>query len=369
MSLPDKAKDYEESKPDAPDYTVGHAVPLSDHADGSDKWKLARKRGLGGSDAAKVLGLQPYGETRISLWKYKTGREESKVGNEATRYGSIVEPYIRQWLRARAQDTPAVWADWRGLQDYPHQMHHPDHTWARANIDGVICDPSGTPVEGVEIKQSTHKYKRGRVDWVKPGVQAYHYPQMQHYMWVTGLSRWRYVYMHVPFDREMARMIAQEHARDVDDYWLWMVDKADLQTVTVDRDDDYIDRLADAEREFWAEHIEPDVKPSEWLPEGEIEVEDDKLAYLLDEYGTAKATLDHASAPEHAEQKKESAKAEIKKLAQSISADHGDVKKIHLKGTDDYVLWHGSGYWVAKPAERTPDTDNGGRDSDIELGF
>lgn len=362
MSLSDKAKQYEQSKPDAPDYTVGHAVPLANHADGSDRWKLARKRGLGGSDAAKVLGLQPYGETRVSLWRYKTGREESKVGNEATRYGSIIEPYIRQWLKARAQDTPAIWGGWRGLQDYPHQMHHPEYEWARANIDGNILDSSGTPVEGVEIKQSTHKYQGGRAGWVKPGVQAYHYPQVQHYMWVTGLQRWRYVYLHVPFDREMARLIADKHAKDVDEYWLWMIDKAGLETVTVDRDDEYIERLADAEREFWNEHIEPDVKPSEWLPEGEIEVDNAKLADLLDEYGHAHADDDQDT--------KDDVGPEIKKLAQSISADHGDAKKIHLKGTDDYVLWHGSGYWLPKPAEREPGTaDSGGGEADIELGF
>ena len=378
MTLADKAAEYADDTPDTPDITVGHAVPLADHDDGSADWKLARKKGLGGSDAAKVLGLQPYDETRVDLWRIKTGREESKVGNAAVRYGSTIEPYIRQWLTNRATDTPAFWADWSTLVDYPVQMHHPDHEWARANIDGLLTDDiygdgEGEATDGVEIKASTYRHGRGRPDWVEPGVQAYHYPQIQHYLWVTGLERWRYVYLCVPFDREMAMRIADTHARDVDEYWLWMVDQATITTRIVERDDDYIRRLADAEQSFWANHIEADKCPDEWLPDGEVQVEHDELADLLEEYGRATAKIKASIDPEASENEKEAAKQEIKKLAQSVSADHGDAKKIHIAGTDDYVLWHGSGYWVAKPAERTPIAGGGDGDEsgagDIDLGF
>ncbi|MFB6374080.1 MAG: lambda-exonuclease family protein [Bradymonadaceae bacterium] len=365
--MPLAEKFEQEIRPAAID--VGHARMLDAHAEDTDAWKAARRRGLGGSDAACVLGQQPYGCTRPELWRQKTGREESKVGNAAVRYGSIIEPYIREWLQRRSEDTTAIYGDYAGLAELPIQMAHPDYEWARANIDGVLLDREGSVYAGVEIKQSTHAYGGDKHEWPE-GVQQYHYPQIQHYLWVTGLEQWRYVYLEVPADREFTRLVADQHVADVDDFWLWVVDRGELTTRTVERDEAYIKRLASVERDFWVDHVEADVEPHKWRPDGEIEVQDEELARLLDQYGKAKARIDASEAPDSAVESKEQAKEAIKQRAQSISAEHGDVKKIWVND-EDYVLWHGSGYWMAKPAERTVSSGSGGAPSpeDVDLGF
>ena len=38
------------------------------------EWHRERRKGIGGSEASAILGLNPY-MTNVQLWRYKTGRE------------------------------------------------------------------------------------------------------------------------------------------------------------------------------------------------------------------------------------------------------------------------------------------------------
>ena len=42
-----------------------------------EDWLEERKKGIGGSDAATILGLNPY-KTSIDLWEEKTGRKDAE---------------------------------------------------------------------------------------------------------------------------------------------------------------------------------------------------------------------------------------------------------------------------------------------------
>ena len=57
----------------------------------------ARRGRIGGSDAAAVLGCNPW-MTNVQLWKYKTGKAEQKdiSDKEVVKYGSNAEPLLRQ---------------------------------------------------------------------------------------------------------------------------------------------------------------------------------------------------------------------------------------------------------------------------------
>lgn len=352
MSLKDKIKDKADRKQtEAPaGVTPGHAVPLSAHKDGEEAWHLARRKGVGGSDVAIIMGQKPYGTDRVDLWREKTGRQERKVGNAAVRYGSIIEDQIRQWLISRADDTPAVWGEFSDLIDYPVQCRHPEHVWARGNLDGLLVDAGGHAYAGLEIKQSAHAHGSDKLDWRDDGVMSYHYPQIQHYLWVYDLPVWHYVYFEAPADREFTRLVADEHAEDVGAFWQWVIDQGTMTTRKVARDDEYIATMVAAERGFWS-HVEHDTEPDLWLPDGEVEVEDDDLADLLDRYGYAHAKGDDA--------RKDELKPAIKERAQYLAAKYEAAngtppKKLHVAGTDDYATWNSRGYWMAKPAERDP---------------
>ena len=355
MSFQDKLDQYSDPKTDTPDIKVGHAKILSNYTDGSDEWIAARKTGIGGSDAATIIGMKPYGNTREELWEEKTGRQERRIGNAATRFGSTIEPYIRLWLTKRAEDTPAIYEEFATLIDFPYQMAHPDRLWQKGNVDGLILEPDeNTNHVGVEIKNSSVRYQHPKKTWTDEGVLDIHYAQIQHYMEALGLDRFKYVYFEPPSNRAFllshADFLKMEYgADDLTAYYLHLIDEGDVHICDVERDQSYIDLLNKAEEKFW-EHVETDTRPEELDPEGSVRIEDPKLADLLESYGRAHAEIKAAKAPKEAKKKKEDAKKKIKARAAAISAAHDDAKEI-LVG-DDRVYWHGRGYWVADPKDR-----------------
>lgn len=309
---------------------TGQAIILSSHTDGSDDWHKARSRGIGGSEAATVLGMQPYGNTRLHLWEQKTGREESSfTGNTATDYGSKIEEYI---FRRVAIETDMA------VTECDHQMAHPEYPWMLGNTDGLVSDGDSHGI--LEIKTSSGQPPA-------EGCHEYHYPQIQHYLAVTGLDFAIYAYFVVPFDRLHALKIDELFVDDSESYWSYIADVGQLYTRRIDRDDAYIEHLIEAERKFW-QHVTDDTPPEEFLPEGEIETDDAEMVRLLTDYGKAHKTIRESTAPSWADEQKKSAKAAIKQRAQAIAAAHGDVKKIHVSGVG-YIGWNSRGYWVAKP--------------------
>lgn len=364
MSFEEKAAQLEqsESNGDRPIIQVGHAKNLEEHDESTYDWKAARKKGIGGSDAACILGMKPYGKTRRQLWEEKTGRLNKDIHGEALRFGHLIEPYIRQWLIQRAKDTPAIYGHFEGLVDYKRQMCHPLRPWQRGNTDGLIMD-GDTPVAMLEIKQSKYPHGYKKYNWID-GVMEYHYPQNQHYLDVLGIQTCYYIYLEVAAERDVMWEAQKKFAADrKDEFWLWFIDQSTMTIQRVEKDQEYCDALANAEEEFW-QCVENDVPPKEFLPDGEVRIQDAKLAELLEEYGVVHATIkEQSSAPAQLEDQKELLKDQIKSRAQILSASHGDAKKIYAGDSDDYVLWNKRGYWVAKPAERKP------KSNEIEVPF
>ena len=72
-----------------------------------EAWLEARRGSLGGSDAAAVLGVNPYASP-YSLWAEKTGRVPEKPDNEAMRLGRDLEDYVvRRWQEKTGKKTGA----------------------------------------------------------------------------------------------------------------------------------------------------------------------------------------------------------------------------------------------------------------------
>lgn len=342
------------------DPTIGHADTLEAHEDGTQEWLDQRNEGIGGSDAPRIVGIQPYGTDREEIWRLKTGRStpDPWAGGAATSYGHRLEPHLRQWLIDRAEDTPSRFGDFASLQTIDAQLAHPDRQWQRANVDGVtrLADDGEQAI--VELKTSTHAHGSYEgPDWREDGVRRDHWLQIQHYLAVTGLVHARYVYMQVPFDRSCALQIDERFIDDTDAYWRWVVEQAEITIRQIIRDQETIDRLTSAEADFWA-CVQTDTVPDPWVPEGTATVSaDSEIADLLDQYGKVHARIKAHDTPDELEEAKERAKAELKDRAQVLSSAEGDIKEIRVEGTDDRIYWHGSGYWRADPADREPTTD------------
>lgn len=119
-------------------------VRLSDR----DEWLKERKKRIGGSECAAILGLNPW-LTNVDLWRIKTGRMERKAVTNlaAVEYGQKAEEHLRELFKL---DFPQfqVW-------------HEPDTLFvnseipeAHASVDGILTDEDGR--RGIlEIKTST----------------------------------------------------------------------------------------------------------------------------------------------------------------------------------------------------------------------
>ncbi len=74
------------------------AVPLCQNVE-HDVWLENRRRGIGGSDVAALLGLSPWA-SKWSLWQDKTGQGKPLEMSEAMRWGTILEkPIAEEWER------------------------------------------------------------------------------------------------------------------------------------------------------------------------------------------------------------------------------------------------------------------------------
>lgn len=324
---------------------VGNARNGETHKDGSAGWHRARRKGVGGSDAAVILGMEPFGLDRKALWRRKIGREDPFQGNTATEYGSIMEDYIlyRAIREGELDNDFSVFSDFE-VEDPPQQLIHTSYDWCVGNVDGYIPGKG----RGVEIKTSSKPFK-----YVDGDCKDLHYPQIQHYMAVTGLDRWSYLYFEVPFERRCALDIETEFVSEGEGerYFNYLADEGKLSHTVIDRDDAYIGNLLEVEESFWAK-VKSGTEPELREPEGEVRRDEDtKLQGLFDSYARADKKIDDASAPvqdkvEMAEDQKEKYKNELRTYLDSLPED---AKKVHCG--EHHATWNARGYWQITAAE------------------
>jgi putative phage-type endonuclease len=229
-----------------------------------EEWLALRQTGIGGSDAAAILGVSPW-TSRYALWADKAATTV-KVGKEtaAMAFGTRMEPVIRE-----------AFAEQTGLRVVTDDNHyrHPQHDFMLANLDGLVLDDfTGEPIAVLEIKTASRAS-----DW-QNGVPAYYVSQVQHYMAVTNLPL---------------------------TYVAVLIAGTDLRTYTVERDQGYIATLIKAEAEFWQSLqslTEPEVDGHDstrdalrdaWQPESGKEIElDADFADLIAERAALKAEID-----------------------------------------------------------------------------
>ena len=138
--------------------------------DARDDFLKSRATGIGGSDAAAILGLSRW-KSPFQVYQEKRGEAAQTPDNASMRWGRYLEPVVRQ---AYADDTG------RAVRLPDGLVRHQQHTFMIANLDGVTDDG-----RVVEIK--TARTSQG---WGEPGsdqVPQEYLLQAQHHMAVTGL--------------------------------------------------------------------------------------------------------------------------------------------------------------------------------------
>ena len=208
-----------------------------------EEWLEARKSFIGGSDAACILGLNPW-KNNQQLWDEKMGNiEPSDVGdNPLVLYGTRAEEYLRELF---ALDFPqyAVFHD-----DFAIYVN-PKYPWAHASLDGWLVEKQAQGlVRGIlEIKTATIGSAAQKAKW-ENGIPQNYYCQVLHYFMVTGFD-FAVLKAQLKYENNGEVFLQTKHYR---------INRSEV------RED--IEYLIEKERDF-AEHIKNGTAPALILPE------------------------------------------------------------------------------------------------------
>lgn len=185
------------------------------------QWLEIRKGGIGSSDAAAAVGLNPY-KSRLELWLEKTGRtaaNDDHQGMDDPRFwGTLLEPYVavayQQKTGQKVRKVNAV-------------LRHPTFPFMLANIDREVVGAAE-----VQILECKTAGEFGSRLW-KDGVPEYVQLQVQHQLAVTGKGA-----------ADVAVLLCGQK----------------LEMHRIERDEEIISRLVVLETQFW-EYVVTDTPP------------------------------------------------------------------------------------------------------------
>ena len=144
-------------------------------------WLEERKKGIGGSDASAIIGVNPY-KTNVELWEEKTGRRELEDISDKpyVQYGIAMESILRQSFAVKNP---------KYIVDYEENViiKHPIYPFLFATLDGILTNKETGEKGVLEIKTKNFHSDRGKEDW-KDGVPDNYFTQILHYMNVTGTT-------------------------------------------------------------------------------------------------------------------------------------------------------------------------------------
>ncbi|VCJ27966.1 YqaJ viral recombinase family nuclease [Burkholderia pseudomallei] len=186
-------------------------------------WLQVRRTGIGGSDAAAAVGLNPY-KSQLELWLEKTGRDadlpkpDLNDTTEPVYWGTLLEPIVAaaytQQTGNRVRKVHAV-------------LQHSTIPFMLANLDREII---GVPE--VQILECKTAGEYGARYW-REGVPEYVQLQVQHQLAVTGKAA-----------ADVAVLLCGQQ----------------LDVHRIERDDALIARLIPLEAQFWR-YVETDTPP------------------------------------------------------------------------------------------------------------
>lgn len=167
-----------------------------------DEWLEVRKKGIGGSDMAAILGFNKYSDA-VSIWLDKRGELPPVEENEPMYWGNVLEEVVAQEFAKRT--------GWK-VRNNNYTLQSIEHPYLLANIDREIVGVDA----GLECK-TANAFKLD--EWKGDEVPTSYYIQCQHYMAVTGKSSWwiacllggnTFIYKEIPRNEEVIEAIIRE---------------------------------------------------------------------------------------------------------------------------------------------------------------
>lgn len=179
-----------------------------------EEWLTLRKQGIGGSDAAAVVGLSRY-KSPIAVYMEKTGHVAPEMAGEAAYWGQQLEDVVAREFSTRT-----------GLQvKRSYKMYkHPQYPYMLGNVDRLIRDKERG--QGILECKTASAYKA--MEWQDEGVPDEYMIQLQHYMAVLNVDY---------------------------GYFAVLIGGNQFQVRFVERNPAIIDSLIELESKFWNEHV------------------------------------------------------------------------------------------------------------------
>ncbi len=210
---------------------------LVDTADLPEKeWLEWRRKGIGGSDAAAILGISPFKTARDLYYdKLKIISFQEEESNwVAKQVGHLLEDLVAEIFHVKT-----------GYRVYQvkKMFYHPQYPWMLADVDYFVELPDGTTAI-LEIKTTNYNAKD---HWFKDGeriVPVYYETQGRHYMCVTNIDR---VFFCCFYGNNEDEVIIRELHRDYE----------------------YEEELIALESDFWNNNILKEVPPP-YTEDGEL---------------------------------------------------------------------------------------------------
>lgn len=188
-----------------------------------EQWLQVRQGGIGSSDAAAAVGLNPF-KSQLELWMEKTGRGDRlpavdpQDDTTPLYWGTLLEPIVAAHYTRRTGNR---------VRRINAVLQHPDHSWMLANIDREVM--GSATVQLLECKTAGI---HGAWLW-RNGVPEYVHLQVMHQLAVTG-----------------------KQAADV----AVLIGGQELKVFRIERDETMIAQLISLERQFWG-YVERDQEP------------------------------------------------------------------------------------------------------------
>jgi len=146
----------------------------------TDEWLKSRKV-IGGSDAAALVGLNPY-KTNIDLWREKTGRKEAPdISKEPfVKFGHDAEPHLRELF---ALDFPQY--EVRYVEN--NMFLNDKYPFAHASLDGWLRERDTGRKGILEIKTTNILQSMQKEKW-NDRIPDNYYCQVLWYLMVTEVD-------------------------------------------------------------------------------------------------------------------------------------------------------------------------------------
>lgn len=181
------------------------------------EWLLERKTGIGGSDASAILGFNPW-KSAFELYIDKTSDEVREIDNDAIYWGNVLEDIVAEEFTRRTG---------KKVRRRNQTFRHPKYNFMIANIDRDVVGERAL----LECK-TTNAFNADA--WEGEHIPPAYICQLQHYMAVLDYEK-----------AYIAVLIGGQK-------FVWK---------ELERDDEFIELMIEAEKNFWENHVLKGIPP------------------------------------------------------------------------------------------------------------